>query len=61
MLDQPMTQATSQSTPAAIRDLVSAVSRVYRGSQQAVDLMVIAYLARGHVLIEDIPGVGRSL
>lgn len=55
-----MTQAPSQSTPAAIHDLVTAVSRVYRGAQQAVDLMVIAYLARGHVLIEDIPGVGKT-
>ncbi len=55
-----MTHAPSHATPAAIHDLLGAVSRVYRGAQQAVDLMVIAYLARGHVLIEDIPGVGKT-
>jgi MoxR-like ATPase len=50
----------SSTAPAAIADLGSAISRVYRGAASAVELMVVAYLARGHVLIEDIPGVGKT-
>lgn len=40
--------------------LLAALRRVYRGSPQAVELLVCAWLARGHVLIEDIPGVGKT-
>ena len=40
--------------------LLSALRRVYRGNPQAVELLVCAWLARGHVLIEDIPGVGKT-
>ncbi len=46
--------------PQAISDLVKAVARVYRGSPTGVELLVCAFLARGHVLIEDIPGVGKT-
>jgi MoxR-like ATPase len=30
------------------------------GKNEAVDLAIIALLARGHVLIEDVPGVGKT-
>ena len=40
--------------------LVAALRRVYRGSPHAVELLVVAWLARGHALIEDIPGVGKT-
>ncbi|MEP7131646.1 MAG: MoxR family ATPase [Acidobacteriota bacterium] len=33
---------------------------VYRGDKRAVDLVLTALLARGHVLIEDVPGVGKT-
>jgi len=32
----------------------------YRGPRQAVDLVLTALLSRGHVLIEDVPGVGKT-
>lgn len=57
---QPSAAPSAAGTPAPIADLVAAVARVYRGGPAAVELMVIAYLARGHVLIEDIPGVGKT-
>src|SRR4051812_10491664 len=53
-------QPASSTAPASISDLVGAISRVYRGASSAVELMIVAYLARGHVLIEDIPGVGKT-
>ena len=33
---------------------------VFRGSREAVRLSVVCLVARGHVLIEDVPGVGKT-
>ncbi len=52
--------AAASSSSGTIADLVSAVARVYRGAPLAVELLICAYIARGHVLIEDIPGVGKT-
>ena len=37
------------------------VAGVYMGNRQAVDRLVACLLARGHVLIEDVPGVGKTV
>src|SRR5450432_4204816 len=36
------------------------VSRVYIGDMAAVDLMLVALLARGHVLLEGVPGIAKT-
>jgi MoxR-like ATPase len=36
------------------------VSRVIRGKDDAIRAAVICLLARGHLLIEDVPGVGKT-
>jgi MoxR-like ATPase len=36
------------------------VSRIYIGSGKALDMMMIALLARGHVLLEGVPGVAKT-
>jgi MoxR-like ATPase len=33
---------------------------IYRGDQRAVELTLTALLSRGHILIEDVPGVGKT-
>ena len=40
--------------------LTNNVSKVIVGKQDAVQLMMVAILCRGHVLIEDVPGVGKT-
>lgn len=37
------------------------VSRVTVGKERAIELLLVALLAEGHVLIEDIPGLGKTL
>ncbi|MGP1273725.1 MAG: AAA family ATPase [Phycisphaerales bacterium] len=37
------------------------IRSVYFGNPAAVDRLVVCLLARGHVLIEDVPGVGKTL
>ena len=41
-------------------DIVSNVETVIQGKRHAVELMVLAMVSEGHVLIEDVPGVGKT-
>lgn len=36
------------------------LTRVIRGKDEVVDLLLVAMLCNGHVLIEDVPGVGKT-
>lgn len=36
------------------------IASVYLGNRTAIDQLLIGLLARGHVLIEDVPGVGKT-
>lgn len=44
----------------ALRDLEQSMASVIRGKEEAIRLCITALLARGHLLIEDIPGVGKT-
>ena len=44
-----------------IEALRSNIVSVYMGNQQAVDRLIVCLLARGHALIEDVPGVGKTV
>lgn len=37
------------------------IERVIRGKRSVVELLVLCLVAGGHVLIEDVPGVGKTL
>ncbi len=43
------------------RKLVANVERVIVGKSSAVQLAVVGLLSRGHLLIEDVPGVGKTM
>ena len=43
-----------------MRAIVDNVERVIVGKREAAELMLIALLCEGHVLIEDVPGVGKT-
>lgn len=36
------------------------VSKVYHGNRRVIDLAIATLLARGHLLLEDVPGVGKT-
>ena len=44
----------------AVRRLEQNVDRALRGKEGAIRLAITTLLARGHLLIEDIPGVGKT-
>jgi MoxR-like ATPase len=41
--------------------IVSNIERVIRGKRYVIELVVMSLMAEGHVLIEDVPGVGKTL
>lgn len=43
-----------------VRALREAVSGAWRGREQTVDWLLTAVFAGGHVLLEDVPGVGKT-
>src|ERR1035437_5260542 len=45
---------------ASLSRLVATVRTAYRGAAAAVEDAVVCLLARGHLLIEDVPGVGKT-
>jgi len=47
-------------TAANIRVLIENIERVIFGKREVVKLCVTGLIARGHILIEDIPGIGKS-
>lgn len=47
-------------TPLA-QNLIEAVGRTVHGKAEAVELAVVTLFAGGHLLLEDLPGVGKTL
>ena len=43
------------------KNIVENISRVMVGKNDALELLLVALLADGHVLLEDVPGVGKTL
>ncbi|HRU94505.1 MAG TPA: AAA family ATPase, partial [Anaerolineae bacterium] len=60
-----MVETDSQSSLAAVRTLarqiIANVNQVIIGKQATVELVVIGLLSQGHLLIEDVPGVGKTM
>jgi MoxR-like ATPase len=51
---------TIEQAVARLQALVASVETLFRGKREAVELTVVALLAQGHVLFEDVPGVGKT-
>jgi MoxR-like ATPase len=52
--------AAIEGNAAPIRRLEANVALVIRGKREVIRLATVCLLARGHVLIEDVPGVGKT-
>ncbi len=51
---------TSTVAPAALTQLERQLRQVVRGGSDSIRLALVALLADGHLLIEDVPGVGKT-
>ena len=43
-----------------LKELQQGISRIVIGKQEAIKQALTCLLARGHLLIEDVPGVGKT-
>ena len=67
---QPKEASTEDAHPAGSTDVLAvqrlateireSIQRVIVGKSEAIDLAVVALLCRGHVLLEDVPGTGKT-
>jgi len=45
----------------AIESLIANIEKVIVGKRSVIELAVVALLCRGHVLLEDVPGTGKTM
>ena len=46
--------------PENIKNIQNELSKIIVGKKEITDKILMAILARGHVLLEDVPGVGKT-
>ncbi|WP_124726493.1 AAA family ATPase [Staphylospora marina] len=56
----PASLAWDQEHP-KVRDLIENIEKVMVGKRPVIELCIAALLAGGHVLLEDVPGVGKTM
>jgi MoxR-like ATPase len=47
-------------TAEKIKNLQTTIEQVIKGKSETVKLALVAMIARGHLLIEDVPGIGKT-
>ncbi|MBZ4661599.1 MAG: putative ATPase 3 [Thermotoga sp.] len=47
--------------PGLIERVINNIEKVIKGKREAIEVVVAALLAKGHVLMEDVPGVGKTM
>jgi len=57
---RPTSRSAHQIHP-TINRLRESIGQVFIGNQAAIDRIICCLLARGHMLLEDVPGVGKTI
>ncbi|HKS28435.1 MAG TPA: MoxR family ATPase [Pyrinomonadaceae bacterium] len=58
--DRSEAQALTNAAAGRVARLQSAIESVIKGKPEAVRLAVVTLIAGGHLLVEDVPGVGKT-
>jgi MoxR-like ATPase len=58
--DRETAQALTNAAAGRVERLQAAIESVIKGKPEAVRLAVVTLIAGGHLLIEDVPGVGKT-
>jgi MoxR-like ATPase len=53
-------QTTTTNASTRLAELLRSITRVVKGKEDVIQLALTTLLARGHLLIEDVPGVGKT-
>jgi MoxR-like ATPase len=57
---QSTTKTSASAANTRLADLARSIGRVVKGKEDVIQLALVTLLARGHLLIEDVPGVGKT-
>ena len=57
---QTTTSTETRAASSRLGELRRSIARVVKGKDDVIELALTALLARGHLLIEDVPGVGKT-
>ncbi len=57
---QPSVAHISENATQVSQRLVQNIAQVVRGKEEVIKLATVSLLARGHLLLEDVPGVGKT-
>src|SRR5687767_1438425 len=60
MLDSPVMRMADTSTHEKVTTFRTAIAKTVKGKSETIDLAVVSLIAEGHLLIEDVPGVGKT-
>ncbi|HEX8248446.1 MAG TPA: MoxR family ATPase [Pyrinomonadaceae bacterium] len=60
VVSEPPTATPGFSRVEKLKHLQTEIERVIRGKSETVKLALVALIARGHLLIEDVPGIGKT-
>ena len=44
-----------------LHDLKDSINSVFVGKEETIELLLVALLSNGHILLEDVPGTGKTL
>ena len=55
------TEVSIEHVRSVFNDIIQNVNNVITGKQESVELTVLALMCGGHVLLEDVPGVGKTM
>jgi MoxR-like ATPase len=56
-----MSQVTSAAVTPVAKKIIGNIEKVVIGKRQEIILALVAYLCEGHVLLEDVPGVAKTM
>ena len=57
---EPLTERQAAAAAEAIGRLAAALKEVLFGQDQLIDMVIVGLLARGHILLEGLPGLGKT-
>ena len=55
-----MIEKTNQEINEKLKDIITEAEKVIKGKNQIVEKVLMAIISKGHVLLEDVPGVGKT-
>jgi MoxR-like ATPase len=59
--DSPAKEARRADAAAVTQKIIANMEKVIIGKRQQITLTLVAYLCEGHILLEDVPGVAKTM